>query len=841
MGNNRSNKVRDRIDSPGRKSGLPVPKSVNVPTANGAKKCSSEAALSHVVLRAKVRPLGNSSNFRNSLKSSPANSPRNSLYKEALVMQQRATGDASLNCKKSGNSDMKSNSSKVVNENACCSTPAKNVTKHPNVNHSNVGNSSPNVRVKSHRRNSRELSKSPTVVVKSTAAAARSSSSSKAHDHELKPVLPPKPDIQSSPVVKSQHFGSSGNIRSRIPTSPPANTTTNLPQESKTPAKSKLAVSNNRKPNTDSPKSGRTNLKSGRIPSYLNKSTPSLASNTVSRIPNNISSSKTTTRPLSRDFDLTPGASNYHTTLKEPKTLRPLAPTAKFRSDGEISICESLSNSPTSPLVHNNERNEVTPTRVTTTKKADKLRSSSPCNVQPHRRPPGRSAAFSSCNSNDILAKNSSASVLKNSPKVSVTPRVLSCDRLRQKNLCKGEATQQEKNINNNNRSSRLSSEVQCWPWTTPTSSTSCGSAVKIRDSSSSLRKNVQTEIGKCAAPVTRRNEEQIELRTCSSRNVVSVENKKNFFKVRSKSLTFFQRLGGLRRSLSQRSSQSSGRKTLLRNRPVFPENSNDQDHVFFRGFSGKRREDLLEPYVIIHGPILTIPSSHPTPPSSPLRRHRPRRYLEVEDSIFVPLRRALSLSDAHFIAQAMYEGDMRLIEDNYPDFPRSSPIYEVIDPAKNRTLRQQQRQSHPSSSKNRGSFTKTLSPSSAIHTNNEKRRSRPVVADISNCHPGSGSRAIDGQLDSANRKTAAYSSTVVKNTNGSAVEYRKFSPRANNNNNRDAGANAGFLLQGGETGNTSSNNRLQDSVTFSSPVMFVKQASDLQKRRGKIFIITPI
>lgn len=44
------------------------------------------------------------------------------------------------------------------------------------------------------------------------------------------------------------------------------------------------------------------------------------------------------------------------------------------------------------------------------------------------------------------------------------------------------------------------------------------------------------------------------------------------------------------------------------------------------------------------------------------------------------PLRRSLSFTDAHFIAQAVYEGDTKLIEELYPDFPRSEPIYAVVD-----------------------------------------------------------------------------------------------------------------------------------------------------------------
>ncbi len=96
---------------------------------------------------------------------------------------------------------------------------------------------------------------------------------------------------------------------------------------------------------------------------------------------------------------------------------------------------------------------------------------------------------------------------------------------------------------------------------------------------------------------------------------------------------------------------------------------------MFFRGFGGKRREDLdgdaedegiIEPYAVCHGPLLAVPSCAPQPQAPP-RRRRPRRDApEVpekdDDSALVeagrsspaenPLRRTLSLTDAHFIAQ---------------------------------------------------------------------------------------------------------------------------------------------------------------------------------------------
>ena len=96
------------------------------------------------------------------------------------------------------------------------------------------------------------------------------------------------------------------------------------------------------------------------------------------------------------------------------------------------------------------------------------------------------------------------------------------------------------------------------------------------------------------------------------------------------------------------------------------------------RGFGAKKREDV-EPYAAIHGPLLTVTHPAEDTPKAPPRRKRPQRLLtnvEDEKSASLPLRRSLSFTDAHYIAQAMCEGDTKLIEELYPDFPRSEPIY---------------------------------------------------------------------------------------------------------------------------------------------------------------------
>ena len=79
-----------------------------------------------------------------------------------------------------------------------------------------------------------------------------------------------------------------------------------------------------------------------------------------------------------------------------------------------------------------------------------------------------------------------------------------------------------------------------------------------------------------------------------------------------------------------------------------------------------------MEPYAVNHGPLLTVTNCVETPKAPP-RRKRPQRKLDKE---MQPLRRSLSFTDAHFIAQAVYEGDTKLIEELYPDFPRYAVLF---------------------------------------------------------------------------------------------------------------------------------------------------------------------
>merc|ERR1712240_366414 len=94
-------------------------------------------------------------------------------------------------------------------------------------------------------------------------------------------------------------------------------------------------------------------------------------------------------------------------------------------------------------------------------------------------------------------------------------------------------------------------------------------------------------------------------------------------------------------------------------------------DHVFFRGFSGKQRLYLEEDFPP-HGPEL-VPSAPP----------RSKKLSRARKPSLASLKRSLSFGDAEFIATSVDGGDVAEVEVLYPDFPRSEPIYAVIDKSK--------------------------------------------------------------------------------------------------------------------------------------------------------------
>ena len=145
---------------------------------------------------------------------------------------------------------------------------------------------------------------------------------------------------------------------------------------------------------------------------------------------------------------------------------------------------------------------------------------------------------------------------------------------------------------------------------------------------------------------------------------------------VKSSGVTLFQRLSSLRLSFNSHDRRGGGINKIT---PHLTES----DSGFFAGIAaategGKRRP--LAPYEVSHGPNLVIrPLVQLT--KAPPKRRRPKRRGGLRTSLSSGCgERSLSFTDAQFIAQAVMEGDTKLIEELYPNFPASSdPIYTVI------------------------------------------------------------------------------------------------------------------------------------------------------------------
>jgi len=106
----------------------------------------------------------------------------------------------------------------------------------------------------------------------------------------------------------------------------------------------------------------------------------------------------------------------------------------------------------------------------------------------------------------------------------------------------------------------------------------------------------------------------------------------------------------------------------------VFPvPDSADGDRVFFRGFSGINKADYEAPRKSVGSDYRGKYQLHS--PTAPPRQKRGRSKPA----------RSLSLTDADIITEAVSRGRSARIEDIYPDFPRSTPIYAVIDKSKKR------------------------------------------------------------------------------------------------------------------------------------------------------------
>ena len=404
----------------------------------------------------------------------------------------------------------------------------------------------------------------------------------------------------------------------------------------------------------------------------------------------------------------------------------------------------------------------------------------------------------------------------------------------------------------------RNSGDVQCWPWVNSSKDLKriCANGDDVIGTQSYLYNSANLRL------------QQHKVKSNSLGCGNEAAGSQSFFKVRSRSLTFFQRLGGLRRSFSTRSShQRSPRQTQPNIR-----NHCDQDWVFFRGFSGKRREDLqVEPFSVCHGSALTIPSCSPVPQAPP-RRKRPKRQIE-EDNLSAelhPLRRSLSFTDAHFIAQAVYEGDRQLIEELYPDFPRSTPIYAVVDLSKKKKFRNNKiRQSHPSASPihNESQQTATIKSRCDSENKSENNNSHCSAENSNKGHPplqpscskltpipgsdrsseekeeeGGANRPADFAAENSEISVAAASNVVTKPTlcNARAREEKTkgvglsvnelwVSSTSTSSPTKKTDGTSDLVRRNGAGPNSS-----DDRVTLTNSVMFVKQSPDLHSRMGK-------
>jgi hypothetical protein len=123
----------------------------------------------------------------------------------------------------------------------------------------------------------------------------------------------------------------------------------------------------------------------------------------------------------------------------------------------------------------------------------------------------------------------------------------------------------------------------------------------------------------------------------------------------------FFQQLG----KRVKESFGSFGRSSELLE-PMPPTRPQDQDWVFFRGFGGMSPSDIVEP-----NPIYDVPR-----PQAP-----PRRKKSVDKKGRPVSRRTLSLTDVRSEELVLRSGAHIKVEPLY-DFPRSTPIYAVVNKA---------------------------------------------------------------------------------------------------------------------------------------------------------------
>ena len=340
---------------------------------------------------------------------------------------------------------------------------------------------------------------------------------------------------------------------------------------------------------------------------------------------------------------------------------RPLAPTAKFRSDGEISIC-AAAESPTvgkqaaKPVLQKNHSGQESGKRA-----SDR-------------------AGTIKKESNKSAVTEAVSHTAKNLPTASV-------DSLRP---TAGEASvARSASVVSNERRAR-------------TAATRSRVAAQSTSNKSASLEAEGNEVG------GEDEEEDVNVR------------QKTFLRVRSRSLTLFQRIGD---ALGRRNSCRAKNITPPHILPRSDDKSSNriapqrhEDWVFFRGFSGKRREEVTNDSSSVSSiapevnpsdhRLLALTSISLAPALCRQTRTRARRRTE--------LRRSLSLTDAYFIAQAVCEGDTILIQELYPDLPLSEPIYPIFDPKKTLLARKRRPTSQcPAKETEHVMFGKEFSPPS--------------------------------------------------------------------------------------------------------------------------------
>ena len=338
---------------------------------------------------------------------------------------------------------------------------------------------------------------------------------------------------------------------------------------------------------------------------------------------------------------------------------------------------------------------------------------------------------------------------------------------------------------------------------------------------------------------------------------------------------TLFQRFNSLRRSFNSRerlrqatsvktqTALTSPSKTAAADKSL-PRRPDDPDWVFFRGFGGKRREDM-EPYSVYHGPLLAVQTADEAlRPQAPPRRKRPQRLVSEDGEAKppLPLRRSLSFTHAHFIAQAVYEGDTKLIEELYPDFPRSEPIYAVVNKsAKNRNNTiTTNKTTEPCITQNQiaASMSTTTAGLSALpvhqEASDEDSKASARSSSIGSCNAGVAQRLPAQQplgsaavlLEQLSNSNAHAQKSVQENNihNGrgrdtAITDFKHKEDDANNQRDKEATKICANNQEASEIHVTDSSRIYpmtsdQDRVTFNSSVMFVRQADSKRPTTGK-------